>query len=430
MSYFKNEVLFIPIPYTGWEPVQDYLCQQYQEPVTLKGTYETMEVDHVLLYVVSNPYERMIRSLFTLGKINETSTKEEVFSVLQFCPTQFSYVSRKDKLTHAKILHAETLNEDMNALGYDFHVDRVAIPYMNYLHHKSIHAINTFYEKDFEMFSYKKVVPIPKRPIPQTYTWKPHVKTDAVIFICSFGGSLLGNKTPVGEVSQVHSSAVHTFWESHGIPPSTLYVYGEEEGDSTQNIMDCSILGAFAGCTIVLCIFSPYDSMKEVMQRMFSGMNAYSLLKPTHICISWETEPYVTPIVCAGNEYREETTFTTGMLASIGYQCKQQNHLSSYPYILPPRPIQWDTLLPFVLANTIPHFSLPSQLRIHQPYTIGCPFPATYHIKHKTIAIVNDGIIYPKQVGTTYLYAYILGKVYKVILMVVPHPRFSFALTT
>lgn len=316
MSYFKNEVhlLFLQIPFTGWEPVHDYLITEYESPQQLEGTYQNIvenyeiDKDHLVLYVVCSPYERMIRSLFSLGKINTNSTKEEVFHALQFSPTQFSYVSLNQKLVPSKIIHVETLNEDMNTIGYECSISVNSIPFNNYLNDKSIHAINQFYEKDFEMFQYEKRIPTPKRHYSQIsikdsyypsqyaslYGWNTYVKTDAVIFVCSFGGSLhQATCTSVGtNVVQVNTSDVHTYWSKQGISASLLYMYtspdADIKSDSFENNMDCSIIGSLCGCTIVLCVFSPYDTFTTAFQFMLAGVTVSNqLLKPTHISISW-----------------------------------------------------------------------------------------------------------------------------------------------
>jgi hypothetical protein len=316
MSYFKNDVhlLFLQIPHTKWEPVHDYLLTQYEPPEQLEGTYQTivenseMDKDHLVLYVVCNPYERMICSLFSLGKINTNSTKEEVFHALQFCPTQFSYVSFNDKLVPSKIIHLETLNQDMNAIGYECNISADDLPFMNYLNDKSIHAINVFYEKDFEMFQYEKHIPTPKRHYSQIsignsyypskyaslYGWNTYVETDAVIFVCSFGGSLpQATTTSVGtNIVQVNTSDIHTYWSKQGISASPLYMYTSPDAntnsDSFENNMDCSILGSLCGCKIVLCVFSPYDTFTTAFQFMLAGVTVSNqLLKPTHISISW-----------------------------------------------------------------------------------------------------------------------------------------------
>lgn len=318
MSYFKNDVhlLFLQIPFTGWEPVHDYLLTEYESPEPLDGNYQNIlenseiDKDHLVLYVVCNPYERMIRSLLSLGKINTSSTKEEVFHALQFCSTQFSYVSFNDKLVPSKIIHLETLNQDMNAIGYECNISEDTIPFMNYLNDKSIHVINQFYERDFEMFQYEKRIPTPKRHYSQIsirdsyypseyasfYGWNTYVKTDAVIFVCSFGGSLSqATTTSVSKnIVQVNTSDVHTYWSKQGIPASTLYMYTSPDADITyynsfiENNMDCSILGSLCGCTIVLCVFSPYDTFTTAFQFMLAGVTVSNqLLKPTHISISW-----------------------------------------------------------------------------------------------------------------------------------------------
>jgi len=330
MSYFKNDVhlLFLPIPYTGWEPVHDFLCQHYQEPVIMKGTYEDMFEqleDHLLLYMVRNPYERMICYLFSLGKIKKTSTKEEVYAALEFCPTQFSYVSRNNQLVHAKVLHAETLNQDMKALGYEFQVESETLPYMNYFNDKSLDAIHTFYEKDFDMFHYEKKALVAKRyhePIPL-----PYLKPESVVFTATFGT---------------------------GLPP---YVDGN-----------------------VVCDFSPYESTTVAIQRMLDGVViSNQRWKPTHISMTCEIEP-----------------------------------IGELPVIL----CAWIDGKPYHWVPSV----IPNPLRLYEPYTLP---PGTYHIQNNKIAEVVNGVLYPKKIGTTYLY----GKD-RITIMVVRHPRFSFALTT
>lgn len=569
MSYFKNEVhlLFLQIPFTGWEPVHDYLITEYEPPQQLEGTYQTIlensdiDKDHLVLYVVCNPYERMIRSLFSLGKINTNSTKEDVFHSLQFCPTQFSYVSFNDKLVHSKILRKETLNQDMNAIGYECSISEDTIPFMDYLNDKSIHAINVFYEKDFEMFQYEKYIPTPKRHYSQIsikdsyypsqyaslYGWNTYLHTDAVIFVCSFGGSLpQATTTSVGtNVVQVNSSDVHTYWSTQGIPASPLYMYtspnADTNSDSFENNMDCSILGSLCGCTIILCVFSPYDTFTTAFQFMLAGVTVSNqLLKPTHISISWGCpesimdsidktlylileNSKVTICAAAGYGNTNETMcdfpascpyiisvggtsiqslhpfseitwnvnstgiskvfnrpyyqncsgtmrnvpdiasisdpntgiylyyngqlnpgnggtsmaapFVTAMFAITGFQCKQQNQLSSYPTIVPVLyslscfngmkdndsvtgctlgSIQWDTFLNNINKIFTPpaRINIPTQIILTSPFKITLPLHAVYFIQNPAIAYLSNNIIYPRKKGTTHLYVYTLDKWY------------------
>jgi len=602
MSYFKNDVhlLFLPIPYTNCEQVNDYLCNHYESPEHFEGTYETIvqhiNNDHLVLYVVCNPYERMIRALFSLGKITSKSTKEEVFSKLQFFPTQFSYVSLNDKLVHSKILHTETLNQDMKTIGYDFNGTTETISYMDYLHDKSIYAINEFYEKDFEMFQYEKRIPKPKHSYVQQsisdsyypsqyaslYGWNTYVNTDAVIFVCSFGGSLgQAVTTSVGtNIVKVNTSDVHTYWSNQGITASTLYMYTSPDADTNsdsniENNMDCSILGSLCGCTIVLCVFSPYDTFTTAFQFMLSGVTvSNTLIKPTHITISWGTPEsmmdevdktlYLTlknsgVIICAAagdsgscdgtnvptcdfpascpyiisvggtsiqsvSPFREKvwndginatgggvssvfskpsyqtcsgtmrnvpdiasisdpntgidlyyngtfnsgnggtsmaSPFVTAMFAITGFQCKQQNHLTSYPNVISNLyslscfnnsipgnnsidnikgysyvpgfddctglgSIQWNKYL--ISINNIyaptpppppppPTPTIPTRIILKKPYKINLS-NATYFIQNTTIAYILNNIIYPRKKGITYLYIHFEGKWYKCDLKV------------
>jgi hypothetical protein len=122
--------------------------------------------------IVRNPYDKIISDLFYLKKINIGSSKEEVYNKIQNYLTeendnhvipQYKFIiNHKEQLIHnIKILHTETLNDDMVKLGYkDFNIQMNMNPNRvnseDYLNTDSINLINKIYEKDFEILNYNK----------------------------------------------------------------------------------------------------------------------------------------------------------------------------------------------------------------------------------------------------------------------------------
>ena len=78
---------------------------------------------------------------------------------------QYKFIIDKNKniIPDLHILHTETLTTDMKNLGFDdFNVFENANPnklnYYKYLNNDSIQLINQFYDKDFSLFGYEKII--------------------------------------------------------------------------------------------------------------------------------------------------------------------------------------------------------------------------------------------------------------------------------
>jgi hypothetical protein len=199
MPYFKN-ILLIHIPKTGGSSVTKYLHKKFSIPLnndTLFGggdkngfryslqhlTYRTImqnkktlkinEKDLEIISIVRNPYERAISDLFWIKKININTPKEKVFGILKkhieenvdnHGIPQYEYVTDEHKkiIPSIKILHTETLQQDMINIGYtDFDIvdnkNKHSVKYYDYLDKDSISFINSYYDYDFKLFKYQKI---------------------------------------------------------------------------------------------------------------------------------------------------------------------------------------------------------------------------------------------------------------------------------
>jgi hypothetical protein len=215
MPYFKNEninLLIIHIPKTGGTSLEVYFHNKYKIPLNNDSlynflnnkkkinidsslqhmTYQTIfnnkdffKIDTnniTILSIVRNPYERIISDLFHISKhsldikIHINSTKEEVYHEIQkylklnntdnHNLPQYLFVTDENKqlIPNIKLLHTETLQEDMIKLGYtDFNLTSNKNPiqkdenYYDYLNEDSIRLINDFYDYDFQLFHYDKI---------------------------------------------------------------------------------------------------------------------------------------------------------------------------------------------------------------------------------------------------------------------------------
>ena len=208
MPYFrKNDIniLFIHIPKTGGSSIETYFSQKYDIPLNYKSlcyyypiqrklkinsslqhiTYKSMykykkelkiKFNNIkIITIVRNPYERIISDLFYLHKIDIKTEQDEVFTIIQNYLThkyldnhnvpQYKFIIDKNKniIPDLHILHTETLTTDMKNLGFDdFNVFENANPnklnYYKYLNNDSIQLINQFYDKDFSLFGYEKII--------------------------------------------------------------------------------------------------------------------------------------------------------------------------------------------------------------------------------------------------------------------------------
>jgi hypothetical protein len=208
MPYFKNNrinLLFIHIPKTGGSSLEKYFNVKYNIPLNYKSLMSTEKIKILLdnpeinsslqhltyntiikykdffkidtnnieiMTIVRNPYDKIISDLFYFKKINIDSSKEDVYNKIQIYLTeehdnhvipQYKFIiNHKEQLIpDIKILHTETLNDDMAKLGYkDFNIKMNMNPNRvnceDYLNNDSINLINKIYEKDFEILNYNK----------------------------------------------------------------------------------------------------------------------------------------------------------------------------------------------------------------------------------------------------------------------------------
>lgn len=220
MPYFKNEninILFVHIPKTGGTSLEKFFSNKYNIPLNSKSlytmgelqpteindksinsslqhlTYNTIMENKTHFYIddtnnleiitiVRNPYERIISDLFFLKLIKIEDTKEEVLKIIiekyiteshdNHPLPQYLFITDENMklIDNLKILRTESLNEDMVNLNYtDFNshwydlnnnndnYEKKEINYYDYLNDESIDFINNYYDKDFELFNYKKL---------------------------------------------------------------------------------------------------------------------------------------------------------------------------------------------------------------------------------------------------------------------------------
>ena len=209
MPYFKNEnvnILFIHIPKTGGTSVCDYFSKKFNIPLNNSSLHDFLILDTeenkieinsslqhmsyntimkykdffnveseklVIITTVRSPYYRVISDLFFLKKINTESSNHEVYIAIQEyiatlwdnhgLPQYYFLLDENNSLVqNIKIMQTETLQYDMNEIGYvDFDIktncNENNINYDDYLNMDSINLINNYYEKDFELFGYTKI---------------------------------------------------------------------------------------------------------------------------------------------------------------------------------------------------------------------------------------------------------------------------------
>lgn len=208
MQYFKNDdtnLLFIHIPKTGGSSVKLYFSVKYNIPLKSSSinsfmdgrlaknlginpnfqhfTYDIImknkdsfkiDTNNIkIITIVRNPYERIISDLMWFKFINNKSSKEEVYNKILFYLNenidnhglpQYLFIIDENKQinNNIQILHTETLNNDMIQLGnIDFDVRANCGSKINcydFLNDESIDIINAYYNKDFELFNYHKII--------------------------------------------------------------------------------------------------------------------------------------------------------------------------------------------------------------------------------------------------------------------------------
>ena len=215
-------LLFIHIPKTGGSSLENYFSFKYNIPLNYKSlhmfideetkiknnieinsslqhiTYQTiykykkeLNIDFnniKIITIVRNPYERIISDLFNLSLITINNSKEEVYNIIQkyllynnldnHNIPQYLYITNDNKelIPNIIILHTETLISDMKNIGYDdfnyydninviklkktmnLSIDKENINYYNYLNSDSIKLINEYYDYDFILFNYTKIL--------------------------------------------------------------------------------------------------------------------------------------------------------------------------------------------------------------------------------------------------------------------------------
>jgi hypothetical protein len=212
MPYFKKEktnILFIHIPKTGGSSLETYFSKKYDIPLNEKSLFTDGKVkiktddntvmktslQHIryeeiikhakyfnidfnnikIITIVRNPYERLMSDLFFLKLINAKTEKDKTFEIIKtfissdkhdgHSRPQYQYLKTDDcddPFSKITILRTESLNQDMVRLGYvDFNIKHLQnknkVDYYSFLNNNSIKLINTFYDKDFQLFGYKKI---------------------------------------------------------------------------------------------------------------------------------------------------------------------------------------------------------------------------------------------------------------------------------
>jgi hypothetical protein len=211
MPYFFNNninLLLIHIPKTGGTSLEKYFSMKYNIPLNNKSIFGFLDEEikknnnidipislthytytNIMLHknffnindnnieiiaIVRNPYDRIISDLFYNKLINISSTKDEVFNAIHFFLLsnvnfdnhnipQYTFLINDnfELIPNIKILHTETLKEDMlklNFKDFDFkeNSNNITIDYKFYLNNDSIKLINEFYDNDFRLFNYNK----------------------------------------------------------------------------------------------------------------------------------------------------------------------------------------------------------------------------------------------------------------------------------
>jgi hypothetical protein len=208
MPYFnKNEekVLFIHIPKTGGTSIEKYLSKKYDIPLDIHSlwdiharfrngvsyqhqTFLTIKKNSKLFKInfdenikifsaIRNPYDRLISDLFFYKLIDVNDTPQKVEKVIKVylyggnkylrdnhvIPQHLFLIDETGEISKdIKILKTETLNEDMESIGFsNFNIRENATEnrknYKAYLNKNSVALINKYYEKDFKLLGYTMI---------------------------------------------------------------------------------------------------------------------------------------------------------------------------------------------------------------------------------------------------------------------------------
>lgn len=204
MPYFENaHLLFIHIPKTGGSNIENFFMNYLKQIPTINQllsnnlnlkinnhslqhmTYQEIYNNNdyfninfdskiKILTVVRNPYNRIISDLFYLKFANKKNNKDEIEKIIeQYLNSnhlydnhkleQYKFLIDNDNNINKNIiiLNSETLNEQMNELGFPEFSNfcnqsntKITKDYYDYLNDASIKMINEYYKKDFEYFNY------------------------------------------------------------------------------------------------------------------------------------------------------------------------------------------------------------------------------------------------------------------------------------
>lgn len=209
MPYYPNlNLLFIHIPKTGGSVIEDALQKknikstliQRGQPVAgicnhlLDHPYKYNSLQHQfystiytfrdklnvnfenirVFSVVRNPYDRIISDLIWLKLVNIDASPQKVFDVIKnnylyrtdldnHNQPQYKFITDDNLVIYPNIIlfRCESLNEindklnDFIGVSINIRKSNVNKNYSKYLNQDSIHIINEFYKKDFELFNYK-----------------------------------------------------------------------------------------------------------------------------------------------------------------------------------------------------------------------------------------------------------------------------------
>jgi hypothetical protein len=206
MPYYKNEttnILFIHIPKTGGTVLENEMSMIFEQQLyaendndllpypfnkislhhqfysTIYNYRDLLNVDfnNIKIFAfVRNPYTKIVSDLFFYKFINENNSQEEVYSLIknEYIPNdldnhnipQYKFLINENNelVDEIKIFKTENLNicneEINNYLGVNINLnsENANKDYFKYLNKDSINLINDFYDKDFKLFNYEKIL--------------------------------------------------------------------------------------------------------------------------------------------------------------------------------------------------------------------------------------------------------------------------------